>query len=701
MFPARLRTTLLAALGLSLALFWINFLTTGRWADVDGALNGARRSYFALALISATLAWLRQLRRPVDETGPPMSLATARMLVLAAAVLLAAAFLVWLPPSTWTLVPFLDDWPIRYQSALDMKRLLETGTFTGWEWRFLGGYHSSSDATQGLGTLTWLPMVLFGALPGFHLTHVALFALVTILLWIDLSLDPMRDRRVVAVATAAACLTTAGYSYTLIRSGDTNSLGGVVMAMVAVVGGHAARLGRPWGVWVLVPGLTLTAYAHPGFFGYACLFLALDAVLARDWRAFGRALLAGLCAVVGVLPLSWEIWQYPGYFQFNNVVYEPPALDAAALARQLYYNVEMLVLPQRWFNDFVGLSLILLPVTAVVAFVEVGRARFHAAAALATLALMRLHNVHAGYVFQRPMHMLAVFVAPVVALLVVRHAGSRWLRWSLVAVVAVFVHVWWVPVPHVTSVRDFNPGLIERVETAPGLLVLVENNPHRNMNAEPGGQTEPSRFGTHFEVLVAEETGRRLYSGGHSDGWQWNPWKGQVVAGGTFMGRGLSSVPHDTFVAEMRRWGVADLFVWSATAVDYLSIDDRFERRWSDDTWTQFRLSDVDAREVITLGGSASLIDRHAHGATIVLDRVPPGTPVVVRTNHHPAWTAEREGEPVPLSAHDGQLAFAAPCTTCRIDLRYPARRWLLPLAAAVVLMTTAGLAWADRPRRP
>ena len=71
---------------------------------------------------------------------------------------------------------------------------------------------------------------------------------------------------------------------------------------------------------------------------------------------------------------------------------------------------------------------------------------------------MRLSNVCAGYVFLRPIHMLVVFSAPVFAAFLVRHAGSVWLRWSLVAVLALYVQVWFRAVPHLADVRDFNPA---------------------------------------------------------------------------------------------------------------------------------------------------------------------------------------------------------------------------------------------------
>ena len=674
------------ALVCSLAVLWLNFGLTARWAHVDGSINGPKRPFFLVALIAASVFAVRAVR--AGPTGGTMSRPAARAIAAAGILFMGSCFLCWFPPATWRQIPFLDDWPIRYQSALDMMRLIGTGAFTGWEWRFHGGYHSSSDATQGLGTLTFLPMRLFGPPLGFHVAHALLFLALPLVVWLDLSLDQPRDDRLTAVATGLVGLLATGYSYFLIRSGDTNSIGGVVMAMTAIVGAHAARHGRRWGGWTLVVGLALTAYAHPGFFIYAAIYVIVDAVIARDRASAARAVVAMVAAVIASLPLTWESWRYPSYFQFNTLFYQPPpAIEWTALVRTLYYNVELLWLPGRWFNDYSGLALVFAPVAIAIAVVERGRVRFHAAALLLTLAIMRLSNVYAGYVFLRPIHMLVIFSAPVLAALLVRHAASAWLRWSLVAVLALYVQVWFHAVPHVADVRDFNPALVDRIAQAPGALVLLEANPHRNMNAEPGGTTEPSRFGTHFEPLIAERTGRRLYSSGFADGWSWSPWKGQVVAGGTFMGRAIAATPPDAFVAELRRWGVVDAFVWSAATTSYLARDARFEATWRDGTWTQYRLRESDPRAVATDVGEGALVNLRPHGAEVVLSGVRAGDLVIVRTNFHPAWSARAGGRTVRLSSHDGQLAFAAPCTgDCVVSLAYPANRAFLPLAAAVLV---------------
>jgi hypothetical protein len=314
------------------------------------------------------------------------------------------------------------------------------------------------------------------------------------------------------------------------------------------------------------------------------------------------------------------------------------------------------------------------------------RARFHAAAALLTVALMRLNDPHFGYAFIRPIHMFVIFLAPVVAITITRYVRSRPAAWALAATVALYVQIWWVPVPHVQSIRDFNAGLVDRVATAPGALVLVENNPHRNTNSAPGGHTVPSRFGNHFESLLAAETGRRLYAG-YWDGWQWNPWRGEMLGGATWMGRAIETVPAEEFHQEMDRWGVTDLFIWSAPTIAYLTADSRYEQVWTDGTWTQFRRDGADAREVTVTRGDASLVDRFIGGARVQLAGARAGDTVVVRTHFHPSWTARSGSQPVTVRELDGQVAFDAPCDgACDVHLDYPRRRPLMYLALVVWL---------------
>ena len=157
-------------------------------------------------------------------------------------------------------------------------------------------------------------------------------------------------------------------SVTLGNSGDTNSLAGVFCAGLALVGSRAARLGRRWGGpagapasrWPLLACRVLRLRGD---------FLTLEAVYFRDRAAVVRLVAAVAVAGVAALPVHWESLRYPAYVSFNNTVYDPGApLDWPAFLRTIYYNVEILAFPHRWFNDYRSLANVWLPALAVGAF---------------------------------------------------------------------------------------------------------------------------------------------------------------------------------------------------------------------------------------------------------------------------------------------------------------------------------------------
>ena len=162
MTPARLdpgssRVALLAFLG----IIWLNVLTTSRWAGVPGSVYGPKRWIFFPLLVLTTVLALRPARPAESLHG------WSRIAGIGGVLVLAGSFFVWFPPATWTQVPFLDNWPARYQATLDGLNLYRHGVAAGWEWRFLGGYHSSSDVTVTLSALAALPIASLAGLWAF------------------------------------------------------------------------------------------------------------------------------------------------------------------------------------------------------------------------------------------------------------------------------------------------------------------------------------------------------------------------------------------------------------------------------------------------------------------------------------------------------------------------------------------------------
>jgi hypothetical protein len=696
---ARLRpfATARAALCVALLFAWLNFLLTTKWAYIPGSLNGGKRPLYGAALLAVTLLaiWGRRTAGPVA-----LNVTALRALYTGAWVVLLGGLLTILPPATWSLIPFDDDWAPRYQATVEGVRLLKQGTVAGWQWSLLGGHQTSADLSQSLTALGVLPMLLFGDRAGYHLLHLLILAGIPWLVFRDIASDGRRDVALLAGFFALVC--TIGMFGTIMPSGDTNSIAGVFSALVALAGSRMARTGSRWGAAVLVAGLTLLAYTHLGFLMYTAMYLGLEAVFYRDWRVAARAALAGVAAGLASLPLYVELLVYPEYFITNNLVYAPGPLAWDRAARQIFYNTEILLHPHRWFNDYYSLAKVTLVLVAWMAL-QPGRsrARFHAWLVLLAMALLRLDGAEAGYLFTRQMHMLAAFIGAPLAAFVIDRTGNRRLAWALVALIALYPHATFYRVPHVDDPREFDPALAGRLATRPGALVLVENSPHRDLDADPAGRTERTPFGVHFESLIAEATGRRLY-GQTWDCWHWTPWRGQVVAAGSFGGRAIALTPIEDFVTEMRKWGVVHLLVWSNATTRYLDAAPRhFTRRWSHGRWVEYELGDADPRAVVAPSGAGTLENFDLLGGEVHLQGVRAGDEVVVRMNYFPAWGARADGRDVEIHSVDGQLAFRAPADGAYVvSLAYPRRRPLVALALAALAAGAIGIAFIGRNSR-
>ena len=681
-----------AALAVSLAFSWVNFFGTTRWADQPGSLHGAKEIWYAAALAAATLiaiVYRREIGRPVDP-GPM----APRIFLLAGLGLLVACLQIRLPLAVWGQIPFEDDWTPLFKAAANGVALMKRGVVMGWNWSFLGGYPASADVAQSFAGHAFIPMALFGDRVGFHVLHAIWIFAVPFFVWWDLRLE---DRRLGLVSAALACCTTASLSVGLGKSGDVNSLAGAFSTALALFGSRAARAGRWWGGPMIALGLTAALYSHIGFFVYALLFLALETVYYRDWRIAGRTAVAAAAAIVASLPVHWESLRYPAYVSLNNVVYAPGApVDWSVFWRTLYYNVEILALPHRWFNDYRSLVNVWSPIVLIVAlFPGRSRAGFYAWATLLTHGLLRLNTGEFGAGFDRIMHVLPMLAAPALAAFLLRAAGTRLLAAALAIVMALFVAVSFKPVPHVRSVREFNPALIDRLAALDGNLVLVEISPHRDMDSDPVRRTPKSAWNVHFESLLPDVAGQRFYSQ-MWDGWTWGIWRGQVVGAGTWAGRALSETPPADFTGEMRRWGVKHLLVWTDASRSYLAAGPYVER-WRDGVWSEFELLDADVRSAAAVHGTARLTHLDPLGADVELDGVVAGEPIVVRTNYYPAWEARAGDQPVALFSEKGQLAFAAPSSgSYVVRLDYPKRRAL----SLIALMTLAiGMAVLARMR--
>ena len=309
------------ALAIALAFAWVNFLSTARWANLPGALQGWRLPWYAAALAAATAGALWHRRR----IGQPVSLGTRWLTVFlaAGAALLLTAWGCRMSPAVWGQIPFKDDWTELFQQAANGVALLKRGVVVGWNWGLLGGYPTSTDIAQNFGTAGFLPMALLGDRLGYHVLHAVMFVAIPLFLWWDLRDEP-RDtrlagdrarlllrRRLFGPARDRAATPTRSSA-----SAASSWRWAAATPRVAASGGA---------VRCCSSGLTLALYTHAAFAIYAGIFLLIEAAYFRDWRAVGRLALASALAAVASLPTHWESLRYPEYVSFNNTVYDPSA----------------------------------------------------------------------------------------------------------------------------------------------------------------------------------------------------------------------------------------------------------------------------------------------------------------------------------------------------------------------------------------
>ena len=161
-------------------------------------------------------------------------------------------------------------------------------------------------------------------------------------------------------------------------------------------------------------------------------------------------------------------------------------------------------------------------------------------------------------------------------------------------------------------------------------------------------RTEATPFAAHMEAMLAAETGKRLYAG-LWDGWQWNVFRANLLAGGAFQSRSITTWPPAELAAQLRKWGIRHAVVWSKDSTAYFSSQPVFAKRWSHGRWTAFEFLEADPRDVVVPNGTGRLANRDWLGATARLTDVRAGDEVVVRTNFYPAWTAVCDGTAVAL----------------------------------------------------
>ena len=245
-----------AALAVSLALAWLNFLY-GTWAAVPGALNGGgsrvRGGAAGRDVLTATTR--RQVGGPVRIGRAPSWGSSPRARRCSWRAVLAASAL------------YVDADPVqgRLDTALSgggqRRQPPAAGSVVGWNWWLLG-VPTSTDIAQSFGAVAFVPMTIFGEPVGYHVLHAVVFLAIPVFVWWDVRQD---DREAALVAGGFACLFTAGYFATSVTAATRTRSSARSAPALALVGSRAARLGRRWGGPVLLLASRSALYSHVAF----------------------------------------------------------------------------------------------------------------------------------------------------------------------------------------------------------------------------------------------------------------------------------------------------------------------------------------------------------------------------------------------------------------------------------------------------
>jgi hypothetical protein len=141
--------------------------------------------------------------------------------------------------------------------------------------------------------------------------------------------------------------------------------------------------------------------------------------------------------------------------------------------------------------------------------------------------------------------------------------------------------------------------------------------------------------------------------------------------------------------AELARWGVRRLAVWSAAAKSLCAREaHRFREVGREGPYVFLDARDADPSGVAVERGRAELVEDGFFRRRVRLSGMRAGDTVRLKSHWYPDWRAHADGREVPLFDVGGQLAFQAPgAGEHEVTLEFPTGR-----GAALACLALAGL---------
>ena len=627
-------------------------------------------------------------------------------------------FLLRFPAATWTRYVFTRDFPMfQYTALLDLN-ILKQGALYGWEPNFSCGYPTFLNLRS-----IFIPYLPFAWLPpavAFHaMLYVTYVTMPFLVYWLARQIRAGRDSAVLCGWACVGVMT--GFFWHILLWGMTPTFESLPFMLLALGFFARAVRGSRWGVLLSSLSWAAVAYIHFGHFAHVGLVLfAAALLLAAQGRSLGPCwALVRISAVTSLFaaPYLALFWHYRAHVILTNM-FSYPDESLLGMLRAFLTTVSRFIPTLIWdyrtffaaraFPDYAYFSLATTFAFVVLYLLADGERPKRTAAALYAAAV-----VIAAFSFvprlQLSFQRMLYMVPPLMALALGFWLGEAKKRghltpfYILLVLFVFYARPFWMensligPLPTIAARGDFDSAAVEQIKTLGGNYVLYEDTaslvPYADLNRN--FPKLPEEIDVHSEAFLHLVTGKRLFS---HPGYNPHPYydlRWTYIATGTYLGKDLTDYPPSLFRDLFRKWGVEYLALWSRGAKNYFANDPEYEKVLEGKQYTVYHLRESDPRAVVTEAGSAEVVYPDNFTATVTLKGARPGTPVVVRCNYFPEWSAESGGRAVALRKSDGQVAFDAPASDCTVTLSFPRNRpWLLvPVVAfiAAVFLSKRG----------
>lgn len=663
----------------------------------------------AAALVAVPVALGAVFERRWAWVGPVAAVAALGLV----AVMLAALF----PPGSWGDLVLTDDFPIvHYNTAVDLRAWAAGGAF-GWDDAVSGG------RTTILSLRTLAPLVFPFTAVGVSLEAALLIVYALSLLGFPLLVaaflaaqHPDRRREAFAWGIVTGALLGIGYTGNLFTQGMMNSMASIDLTLCQLIGldgmmrrrrGYAILLGvaGALGVWVHLAQLV---------FGLILLAIVAGVHLHAGRRPDLRGVLgAGLIAVGGAWPFLAALVAHRADLAVNYLESNAGVIESLRALGPLG-AVEALASVVIWaFPGFIRIGLATLPLAGLAFALSRGAPSVRGvalgfAALMVSVFFSWVPSV--GFAMLRLHFLVPMLVAILLGFVALR--SSPLARAVLLVGVALCVlanpHLYW-PLErfHAASLAASEPALVDVVRRLPGRRVLYENS---------AGQTPLADAGVPYDVwpgaevqrggVLALASGRRLFAHPGWDPYPYHRHRDAFIVNGAWQGERMDRVGADVFHAQLMRYGVGGVVVWSASARRFFGARaDRYRRvgevparhePYDVPMFEAFEVLGADERAARVEGdvGSASVVAEGPFHFTVDLADVPAGRWVRVVTRHLPGWRATVDGRDAEVAARDGLLAVrVAEAGASRLELRYDRRGrhlWIGVVAAMLGLVLVA-----------